>query len=190
MQVDIARPTSSAEYIFSQIKTHKYGFASLLGLAALLIAGVGFGLYKLAFQKKTGISLASTQITRLTNSGNVIEAAISADGKWLVYVENDDEHQSLWLKQVAVPGSNIQIMAPASVLYNGVAISPDGNYVYYTIFERDSVTGTLYQVPVLGGTTRKLFTGIYTSVSRDGKQLVLSRGTRSSDVVLFSGIRQ
>lgn len=103
-EIDLARPTSSAEYIFSQIKTHKYGFAGLLGIATLLIVGVGFGLYKLAFQKKTGISLASTQITRLTSSGNAIKAAISADGKWIVYVEYDGEHQSLWLKQVAVPG--------------------------------------------------------------------------------------
>jgi Tol biopolymer transport system component/TolB-like protein/Tfp pilus assembly protein PilF len=174
-ETDRARPTSSAEYVFSQIKTHKYGFAGLLGIAALIIVGVGFALYKLAFQKKTGISLASTQITRLTSSGNVSRAAISADGKWLVYVKNDDEHQSLWLKQVAVHGSNTQIMAPANVGYNGVAISPDGNYVYYTIFDRGggSVTGTLYQVPVLGGTARKLFTGIYTSVafSPDGKQI-------------------
>ncbi|MGH9959924.1 MAG: hypothetical protein ACREBC_22845, partial [Pyrinomonadaceae bacterium] len=172
-QVDAARPTSGAEYIFSQIKTHKYSFAGLLGIAALLIAGVGFGLYKLAFQKKTGISLASTQITRLTSSGNVVGAAISADGKWLVYVESDGELRSLWLKQVAVPWNNRQIMAPAAVGYTGVAISPDGNYVYYTMFDRDSVTGTLYQVPVLGGTPRKLFTGIYGSValSPDGKQI-------------------
>ncbi len=144
-----------------------------MGIAALLIVGVGFGLYKLAFPKKTGISLASTQITRLTSSGNINLAAISADGKWLVYVESDGEQRSIWLKQVAVPGSNTQIMAPANVGYPGVAISPDGNYVYYTIFERDSVTGTLYQIPVLGGTPRKLFTGIYSSVafSPDGKQI-------------------
>jgi Tol biopolymer transport system component/DNA-binding winged helix-turn-helix (wHTH) protein len=172
-EIDLAPPTSSAEYIFSQIKTHKYGFAGVLGIAALLIAGVGFGLYKLALQKKTGISLASTQITRLTSSGNVIRAAISADGKWLVYVQSDGEQRSLWLKQVAVPGSNTQIMAPADVAYSGVAISPDGNYVYYTTSDRDSVTGTLYQIPVLGGTPRKLFTGIYSSVafSPDGKQI-------------------
>jgi TolB-like protein/Tfp pilus assembly protein PilF len=52
-------------YVFSQIKSHKYGFAGLLGVAVLLIGGVGFALYKLAFQKRTGISLASTQISRL-----------------------------------------------------------------------------------------------------------------------------
>lgn len=104
---------------------------------------------------------------------NVIKAAISAAGKWLVYVEYDREHQSLWLKQVAVPGSNTQIIAPANVGYQGVSISSDGNYVYYTLTEPGSETGTLYQVPLLGGTARKLFTGIYSSValSSDGKQI-------------------
>ncbi|HEY9500637.1 MAG TPA: hypothetical protein VIR01_03270, partial [Pyrinomonadaceae bacterium] len=165
-----ARPASSAEHIFSQIKTHKFAFACLLGL---LIAGAGFASYKFAFRKASTISFASSQITRLTSSGNVRRAAISADGKWLVYVENNDEHQSLWLKQVGVHGNSTQIMAPADVFYLGVAFSPDGNYVYYTISKRDEVTGTLYQVPVLGGTPRKLFTGIYSSVgfSSDGKQI-------------------
>jgi DNA-binding winged helix-turn-helix (wHTH) protein len=114
-EIDLVRQTSSAEYIVSLIKTHKYGFAGLLGIAVLLIAGVGFGLYKLAFQKKQTVSLASAQITRLTSSGTVYKAAISADGKWLVYVEYDGEQQSLWLKQVAAPGSITQI-APAAAI--------------------------------------------------------------------------
>jgi len=169
-EVDVARPASSAEHIFSQIKTHKYAFACLLGL---LIVGAGFGSYKLALRKATTISFASSQITRLTTSGNVTRAAISADGKWLVYVENNNEHQSLWLKQVAVHGSATQIVAPADVWYHGVAISPDGNYVYYTTSNRNDVTGTLYEVPVLGGSPRRLFKGIYSSVgfSSDGKQI-------------------
>lgn len=151
----------------------KHAFAALWGIAVLLIAGVGFGLYKGVLRKEPTISFASAQMSRLTRSGRVVRAAISGDAKWLVYVETDHDHQSLWLKQVAVHGSNTQIIAPADVWYLGVAISPDGNYVYYTVADRDARTGTLYQVPVLGGTPRKLFTGIYSSVafSSDAKQI-------------------
>jgi TolB protein len=61
---------------------------------------------------------------------------------------------------------------PAPVRFFGVAFSPDGNYVYYAVREGNQDTGTLYQVPVLGGTPRKLFTGIKSciSFSPDGKQ--------------------
>ncbi len=171
-EVDIAPPMSSAGSFVSRIKTHKYVFASVLGVVALLIAGV-VGFYKFAFQKKTGVSFASAQITRLTSSGNVIKAALSADGKWLAYVEGDGVYQSLWLKQVAVPTSSTQIIAPAAAGYTGVTISPDGNYVYYTMVERGGGTGTVYQIPVLGGPAKKLFKGIYGPVafSPDGKQI-------------------
>ena len=47
----LARPALSGAYVLSQIKSHKHAFAGLLGIAVLLFAAVGFGLYKLAFQK-------------------------------------------------------------------------------------------------------------------------------------------
>src|SRR6185295_12625760 len=188
-ETDRARPTSSAEHVFSQIKTHRYGLAGVLGIAALLIAGVGFGLYKFAFKKKTSISLAPTEMTRLTSSGRVYKAAISADGKWLVYVEYDGEQQSLWLKQVAAPGSTTQI-APAAAIYQGVAISPDGNYVYYTLLQRDNWDGILYQVPILGGEARKVLTDINCPValSPDGKKIAFYRWADDEDRLMVANI--
>jgi len=187
-EIGVRPSTSSAEYIFSQIKTHKYGFAALLGTLTLIIVGVVFGLYKVWFKKKTTISLASAQITRLTSSGNVIKAAISGDGKWLVYVEGDGVYQSLWLKQVAVAGKATQILAPAAVAYAGVTFSPDGNYVYYTMIEPGSGTGTVYQIPVLGGTPRKLFRGIYGPVafSPDGNRIAYFYWINDEDRLLVA----
>ena len=179
--------TSSVKYVFSQIKTHRYGLASVLGISALLIAGVGFGLSKFVSKKKTGISLAPTQMTRLTSSGRVYKAAISGDGKWLVYVDYDGEQQSLWLKQVAAPGSTTQI-APAAAIYQGVAFSPDGNYVYYTLLQRDNWDGTLYQVPILGGEARKVLTDINCPValSPDGKKLAFYRWADDEDRLMVA----
>jgi Tol biopolymer transport system component/DNA-binding winged helix-turn-helix (wHTH) protein len=187
-KVDVPQRTSSADQSFYQAKTRRYILGGLLGIAAVVIAATGFGLYKYVLLKKKSISLASAQITRLTSSGTAIKSAISPDGKWLVYAESDGVSQSLWLKQVAVPGSNTQIIAPADVNYMGVTISPDGNYVYYTMGDASSGTGTLYQIPVLGGPARKLFTGIYSKVafSSDGKQIAYFYWINNEDRLLVA----
>jgi Tol biopolymer transport system component/DNA-binding winged helix-turn-helix (wHTH) protein len=171
--------------------------ASALGIATLVVAGIGFGLNKFVFQKRTGISLASAQITRLTSSGTVCEAEISPDGKWLVYVEQEGDHHSFWLKQVAVPESATQITAPIAGSCGGVAISPDGNYVYYTVNELGRSEGTLYQLPVVGGTGRKLFTGIIGPVtfSPDGRRIAYFHWINDEDRLMIanadgSGLRQ
>jgi Tol biopolymer transport system component/DNA-binding winged helix-turn-helix (wHTH) protein len=184
---DLERRSSTAENIFPQIKKHKYIFAGVLGVVAVLIAGVGFGLYKAWFPKKTGISLAPTQMTRLTSSGRVYKAVISADGKWLVYIDYDGENQSLWLQQVGVPGSNHQI-APAAAIYQGVAISPDGNYVYYTLLQRDNWDGVLYRVPILGGEARQVLTDINgpVALSPDGKKIAFYRWADDEDRLMVA----
>jgi len=165
---------SSAEYVVNQIKSHKKAFV-LTGIIALaVLVGIAFALYKFISGRQKGtISLEAAKFTRLTTTGNATGAAISPDGKWLVHVQDDGEQKSLWLRQVAVANSNTQIVPPAHVRFFGVAFSPDGNYVYYTVREGMQDTGTLYQVPVLGGTPRKLFTGVKTSISfsPDGKQI-------------------
>jgi Tol biopolymer transport system component len=148
----------------------------VMGLSlALLVAGViGVTIYKLRGGRGMNISFEAAKITRLTNSGRVTNrTAISPDGKWLVYANQEGDQQSLWLKQVAIPDSNTQIVPPATLRYTGLAFSPDGNYLYYTVFETGAPTGVLYQVPVLGGAAKKLFTGIWDRItfSPDGKQI-------------------
>jgi eukaryotic-like serine/threonine-protein kinase len=166
-------PTSSAEYIVSGIKKHKATTVIVAGLIALAVTGVAFSLYRMISQKKAALSFQSARFSRLTTTGKAREAAISPDGKWLVHVIDDGGRQSLWLKRVAVVNSDTQIVPPAEIYYSGVAFSPNGNYVYYSVQEKNDPRGTLYQVPVPGGPIRKLLTGINNAVafSPDGNQL-------------------
>jgi len=186
--VAVAGPDSSPRESLARLKSHKYVFAALLTIAALIIAGIAFGLYKFRFQKRTNISLVSTQVTRLTTSGTVVLAAISPDGKWLTYVENDGDRESLWLKQVAVPSGKAQPIGPAAGRYTGVIFSPDGNYVYYTQEEALGAEGDLYQVPVLGGPARKLITGILGPVtfSPDSKRIAYFRWINDEDRLMIA----
>ncbi len=164
--------TSSAEYLVTQVKNHKFLY---LAFTVLLMAGIGFGIYRYSDRAPINNPFESVKITRITDSGKVgYVVALSRDGKWLVYSIREGDKASVWLKQVAIPDSNTQIVPPAPVKYRGFAFSPDGNYLYYTVEEGALSNCTLYQMPVLGGgTARKLMSGINggISFSPDGKQI-------------------
>lgn len=173
----VARPTSSAEIIVGEIKRHKAGAALIIATLAVAVAGIAYGLYRFV-GRKPAAGPQSMKITRLTNSGKVGGASISPDGKYVAYGALDDSGQSsLWVRHVATT-SNVQIVPPAGadVLFGGLTFSLDGNYIYYIRREK-SAPGVLYQVPVLGGTSKKLLENVQGPIgfSPDGKRFTFIR---------------
>jgi len=172
-----ATQVSSAEYIVSEIKRHKLGVLMVIAVAAITLLGLGFGLYKFLSSKRAP-NPKSMKMTRLTNNGRVGSASISPDGKYVAYSALDEAGQSsLWVKYVAT-GSNVQIIPPAGpdVIFGQLTFSPDGNYIYYLRNERGGISGVLHQVPVLGGTSKKLLENVSRiSFSPDGKRFAFVR---------------
>ncbi len=145
-----------------------------LGVLGLALAGVA--LYRFfPRDEKRVVPFRDVSITRLTNHGKATQAAISPDGKYFVYVLSDAGRQSLWLRQTSA-ANDTQIVAPAPVGFFGVTFSRDGSELYYVVKANDA--GTLYRIPVLGGTPVKVLTGIDcpVSFSPDGKQFAYVRG--------------
>lgn len=120
--------------------------------------------------------LERTTMTTLTSTGNCKSTAISLDGKYVVYTVVDGPKQSMWIRQVE-SGSNVQIVAPAEVNFMNLSFSPDGNFIFYAMNEKNAPAFTLYQMPVLGGTARKLFTNVSGEfgLSPDGARIALIR---------------
>jgi len=175
----VGRPSSGA-VMLGEARKHRGVLAlTLLGLVLLMVA-LGIYLHKLTRRgvkpATTGASFESLQITRLTSNGKSRLAAISPDGKYVVYSVEDAGKQSLWLRQAATT-SSVQIIPPADIIYLGLTFSLDGNYIYYVQAVKGAWTGSLYQAPVLGGASQKLFDNVRSAValSPDGKRLAFER---------------
>ena len=156
--------------------------AGLLAAGVIGVFAIG-GLVWYAGMGESGPSAPAGQpfdqarLSRLTSTGKVTWAALSADGRYVVHVVNDAARQSLWLRQIATT-SNVQIVPPDNVRYDGVSFSPDGNFVYYVVYPQEGSFSTVYQVPVLGGAPRKIVDDVDTPLtfSPDGREMAFVRG--------------
>ncbi|MDQ3686507.1 MAG: protein kinase, partial [Acidobacteriota bacterium] len=172
----------------SVIQSRKGSRVAIIALLSILVAAIGFGIYKLVVADWLArpAPFQSMKMTRLTNTGRAGYAAISPDGKFVAYVEEEDGRQSLWGKLIAT-NSRVPVVAPAEVQYQGLTFSHDGNYLYYVVVEKDNADGVLYQVAALGGSPRKLMDDVGTPVtlSPDGKQLAFVRPDEDGGYVLM-----
>lgn len=118
----------------------------------------------------------STTATKLTNNGNCKSVVISLDGRFVVYAVVDGSNQSIWVKQVAT-GSSVEIVPPAEVDFLDLSVSYDGSIVYYAMKDKNASAFAIYQVPLLGGAARSLFTNTsgQFGISPDGNQLAIVR---------------
>lgn len=120
---------------------------------------------------------AKLSIERVTTLGTVIDATVSPDGKYVAYVTSENTRQGLWLRQLAT-ASTIALVPPAAgVGFWGATFAPDGSAVYYALFHGDEPTRAIYRIPILGGTPRKLVSGVdsFPTFSPDAKQMAWVR---------------
>jgi serine/threonine protein kinase/Tol biopolymer transport system component len=188
-----ARPTSSTSIIIGEIKQHKRGFVlvlvGILLIATLLIA---------AWMKFSGTSqtepFRAMRIVRLTTGGKIGNAAIkgyasiSPDGKYVVFRTTESGKDSLWVRQV-LTGSLVKIVPDLPGKVGGTTFSRDGEFIYYSMFDKD-LRGTLYQVPVLGGTPHRIMAGVTSAVtfSPDGRQLAFVRTEPQESKLMVANI--
>jgi Tol biopolymer transport system component/DNA-binding winged helix-turn-helix (wHTH) protein len=168
----------------SQKSRSSHRSAVLISALVLVLAG-SIAVYLVSFRNDTSAQPATIfenfEVRKLTSTGASIEAAISPNGKYVAHVVDELGSQSLWTRQTAT-ANDIQIVAPAEARYAGLTFSHDSDWIY---FVRDN---ELFLIAALGGTPRKLLSGLSSpiSLSPDGKQLAFIR-TRDdvSSLVVF-----
>jgi serine/threonine protein kinase/Tol biopolymer transport system component len=173
-----ARPSQSSAVVAAAGR-HKVetGVFAILGFVVLLAAG--YGVYSLVARKQAR-AFENFSVTKVTESGDAVDAQLSPDGKYILSLVRDKANKglaSLSLRNVPT-NSMTQVEPPAEVWYNGLRFSPDGNYFYFVRSDPgNSFLKYLYRAPLLGGTPEKLAADVDSNVtfSPDGRKLAFIR---------------
>lgn len=179
-----------SELFINEVKSHPTRTTVTLAITALLLAVGAIGLFKLVNRAQRQESFQNMRLTKVTFAGNVAESqlSISPDGNYVAYVTQESGRQSLWVRQIAT-SSDVQLVAPREVTYDGLTFSPDGQYVYYVMVETKEL-GVLYKIATLGGASRKLIERVDgpITVSPDGARLAFVRETNQLMIANSDGV--
>ena len=164
-------------------RRRRIGMPMVLTLSVLMILAGAYGLYT-HFRQSIGdsgpVPFQNMTMKKLTTSGHVVLATISPDGKYMVdAVDEGQGQQSLWMRHIAT-GSNAQIMPSVEGRYTGLTFTPNGDFLFFVRGDTQHPgVGFLYQIPVLGGTARKLVDDVDSPVSfaPDGQRMVYKRNS-------------
>ena len=174
--------SSDAQVVAALVKRHRGAAAVAALLLALAVAGgVLWRRAPTAPQAAdSGASLRDFEITQLTTSGNAITPAISPDGKYVAYVQQEGDGSSLWIRQVAT-SSNVRVVPPeAGVPLVSPTVTPDGSFLDFLRFRSRQGTAALpelWRVPFLGGTPTRLVENVASPIgwSPDGRRMAFIR---------------
>jgi len=166
------------------IKQHQR--AAIITLVAIIIF-VGVIVWRFNSNKKkaensppmSAVLFQNVKVKNITHIGNVVNNAISPDGRYVVFTMSDAKGESLWLRQLATDSTQ-QVLAPEDVRFFGVSFSRDGEYIYFLRSARaNPYPRMLFRIPTLGGVTEKVLWDMNwcPTFSPDGSQMAFVRNT-------------
>jgi Tol biopolymer transport system component len=149
---EIARPTTSIEYLVGATKQHKLG--AVLALASLLAVGAGLIFWLAPFGWRQAPPPTARIVPFTTFSGAADQPAFSPDGNQIAFTWDggNGENLDLYVKLIGA-GTPLRLTTnPAEDI--SPAWSPDGRYLAF--FRRSANENGIFIVPALGGAERKL----------------------------------
>lgn len=126
---------------------------------------------------------ASFSSEKLSTNGTVFAAAISPDGKKVIYSIRVGAKQSVWLREVDT-ATSVQIIPPSDEDYFDLEFSPDGGWIYFVRAIRGIERQiAVYRVPVFGGIPEKIADQTWEniSISPDGSKVTFVRCPRQTE---------
>src|SRR6185436_2625861 len=109
-------------------------------------------------------------------TGGTVRAVMTPDGKYVAYTSESNGKESIWLRQLET-ADNIQVVLPTKSQYFGLAISPDGNALYFARRSEGEPHRIIYRVMTFGGIPEKIAedTESWIGVAPEGRQISFVR---------------
>lgn len=154
-------------------RTRNYLFLGA-GVALILIGAIAIAGWILKKQASSSAPVLSApfKLEKLSTDGGVFHVVISPDAKNIVYTHRMSGKQSLWLRQLE-NSNNVLIIPASDDFYGGLAISPDGNNVYFARGTNLDPQLNVYRMPIVGGVPQKVIeaTQGWISLSPNGQKI-------------------
>ncbi len=171
-----AREAGSSSAILAAAKQHRFGTGAAVIVILGLVAAAAYGIYDLA-RKANHTPFENYTVSQLTDFGDVENAAISPDGKYLAFARGGTgKIRGLWLRQLST-NSDTEILSSIGTVWS-LSFSPDQAYLFYRITSAENSERTdLYRVPILGGKPQIVAQDVDSDVSfvNDGRQFCFER---------------
>lgn len=133
-------------------------------MTALTTMAVATGLILLVTAGRPGsAAFESMEFTRITSTGNTMEATMSRDVEHVAYVEMADGSQRIRLRSA---DSTVTLVESVDAEFRGLRFSDDARYLYYVDAPHGGGTGTLRRIPIAGGTPEAIASDVYTAPAR------------------------
>jgi Tol biopolymer transport system component len=122
------------------------------GAAVAVVLTVAFAVYIVLMRRE---SFRQTGVSQLTETGDIVEAAISPDGASLALVREEPGGQSLWTRPTTgkVP---VRLVPPVAAGISDIAFSRTGKEIYFLRGD----TATLHFIATAGGDVTTLAKGV------------------------------
>lgn len=150
--------------------------ATTVSIISLIVIVAAFLLLRSRLDNNAEKLLNNPQFIRLTDSGNILELALSNNGKYVAYAIEEGDKQSLHISQIS--GTNdLRITEPDNTNIIGITFSQDDQHIYYTANRENGNRFSVYRVSFLGGKSDPVISDVSGPVtfSPDGTQLAFIR---------------
>lgn len=153
---------------------------TFIAAAAVLAVLASVVWFTVPFRGGSAVPILSRpfSVEQLSTSGSSERAAISPDGRFVLYTDESDGKQSLWLRNLD-SADNVQVVPPSPDEYLGLTFSPGGAIYFVRMQNGVHALPSLYRAETLGGVPVKVADNVNRrpTVSPDDKKVAFSRCT-------------